>query len=78
MWEYFRSNPEEDVYVGIWRNIGGSRNTLVAKTRLSATQSGTVTVTLLAPIAVQKGDFIGIHYRRIAVRPAIPNSRGIF
>jgi len=59
---YFRGNPDGSAYVGIWRQIGDMEFILRYRIELPPASIGIHTVHLSPPIAVARGDFLGVHY----------------
>ncbi|XP_076086554.1 basement membrane-specific heparan sulfate proteoglycan core protein-like isoform X4 [Mytilus galloprovincialis] len=65
-WQYYRIVPRYTGYVGVWRQINDLQFRLIGKTELPIANEGNQTVFVDPPIAVEKGDFIGIFYPKLA------------
>ncbi|CAH1777798.1 unnamed protein product, partial [Owenia fusiformis] len=71
-WQYFRGNPNGNVYATIWRPIAKSQHQLIKKTLLPSDTAGIHTVALSQHVPIKQGDFIGIHYEAVSTEPIIP------
>ncbi|XP_076452135.1 basement membrane-specific heparan sulfate proteoglycan core protein-like isoform X4 [Babylonia areolata] len=65
-WEYYRLIPNNEAFVGVWRQVGDREFLLVDRTMLPPAPVGEHSVLVRVPIPVQRGDFIGVFYPRSA------------
>ena len=73
---YFRGNPEGTAYVGIWRQISNDEFILKHEIALPPDVVGIHTIVVQpAPIAIDRGDFLGVHYNRAALQGVIAYSK---
>ena len=81
---YFRGTPDGVAYVGVWRRIAEQRFLLRHSVAMPPASVGIHTMLLPRPLAVARGDFLGVHYPRggatavigstIAADGALPSS----
>ncbi|XP_021372607.1 basement membrane-specific heparan sulfate proteoglycan core protein-like isoform X2 [Mizuhopecten yessoensis] len=74
-WNYYRIVPRYVGYAGVWRQISPEEFILVGQTELPIAAVGNHTVVANPPIAVEKGDFIGIFYPRDAEEGVVASAR---
>jgi hypothetical protein len=73
--EFWRGTVEGTAYIGVWRMADQQRYKLVAKVPAKPPQPiGVNRIDLDTPIAVEEGDFVGIHYDRDARTGIIPHT----
>ncbi|RUS87345.1 hypothetical protein EGW08_004887, partial [Elysia chlorotica] len=73
-WEYYRTQAEGTVYVGVWSLRPNSDFVLVDKTELPPAPVGIVRVDLEKPIPVGISEFIGIFYSKDAPSNVVAKS----
>ncbi|XP_069115040.1 basement membrane-specific heparan sulfate proteoglycan core protein-like isoform X2 [Argopecten irradians] len=74
-WNYYRIVPRYVGYAAVWRQISPEEFILVGQTELPVAAVGNHTVAANPPIAVEKGDFIGIFYPRAAEEGVVASAR---
>ena len=61
---YFRGSPDGTVFISIWRQVGDQTFLLRHRIQLKRDPIGIHTKELEEPLAVERGDFLGVHYSR--------------
>ncbi|XP_060073482.1 basement membrane-specific heparan sulfate proteoglycan core protein-like [Ylistrum balloti] len=74
-WNYYRVVPRYVGYAAVWRQISPEEFILVGQTELPVAAVGNHTVQANPPIAVEKGDFIGIFYPRASTEGVVASAR---
>lgn len=63
---YFRGSPDGVAFVGVWRMVAEHEYVLKHRIELPAAPIGIHHVELDEPVALERGDFLGIHYPQSA------------
>ena len=61
---YFRGSPDGTAFISVWRQVGDQSFLLKHRIKLNPDPVGIHTKELDEPLAVQRGDFLGVHYPR--------------